>query len=225
MSAPRDWQTQADEWAAEATAAGRPNSWFERLYRAGRDGTVTMPWDRDSAHPVLMDWLAASGPGAGRAAVVGCGLGADAEHLAQRGFDVVAFDLSPAAVAEARRRHPGSPVEYVAADLLDPPDDWREGFDLVVEIYTVQAVPVSMRTAMTSAVSRLVAPGGTLLAVQVVRTPQDTGDGPPWPMSEEEMRAFAAAPGLVLTALDQCERPDRPGTPLWRAEVRRAPSS
>ncbi|KNX36935.1 class I SAM-dependent methyltransferase [Luteipulveratus halotolerans] len=221
---PKGWQQQADEWAREAVAAGEPTAWFDRLYEAGRSGEVTMPWDHDDPHPVLAAWSSGrAAPAAGATAVViGCGLGADAEHLARLGYATTAFDLSEAAVAEARARHVSSSVDYVVADLLDPPAGWQHGFDLVVEIYTVQAVPRSMRTAMTRAVTELIAPDGTLLAVQAVLAEGDDPDeGPPWPLTRQEVEAFADADGLHLQGLSEGEHPARPGVRLWEAEVRR----
>jgi ubiquinone/menaquinone biosynthesis C-methylase UbiE len=73
--------------------------------------------------------------------VVGCGLGDDAEYVAGRGFDTVAFDISASAIRAARRRYPDSAVHYVTADLLDPPGEWERAFDLVVESLTLQALP------------------------------------------------------------------------------------
>ena len=80
-----------------------------------------------------------------RAVVVGAGYGADAEHLAALGYETTAFDISPAAVAAARERYPDSAVDYRVADLLDLPDDLVGAFDLVVEIYTIQALHGSLR--------------------------------------------------------------------------------
>lgn len=223
MTTPQDWQTRADRWAAEAVADGQPTAWFERLWAAGRDGDVTMPWDHTEPHPVLAEWLTRDHdrPTSGRAVVVGCGLGADAEGVAAAGFTTVGFDLSGSAIAEAISRHEDSSVEYVVADLLDPPAEWARGFDLVVEIYTVQAVPRSMRPAMTRAVTDLVAPGGSLLAIQMSQESTDTGSGPPWPLRREEMTAFAAGEGLDLVSLEAVEHPGRAGLRLWRAHVRR----
>ena len=51
-------------------------------------------------------------------------------------------------------------------DLLAPPPVDLGVFDLVVEIYTVQAMSRSVRPDVVAAVRRLLAPGGTLLVVQ-----------------------------------------------------------
>jgi SAM-dependent methyltransferase len=80
-----------------------------------------MTWNRAEPHPLLVEWAETRElEGAGRrAVVVGCGLGADAEYIASRGFQTVVFDISETAIRIARRRFPRSAVHYVAADLLD----------------------------------------------------------------------------------------------------------
>lgn len=222
MSSPQDWQSRADEWASEAVEQGRPTEWFERLWAAGRQGDVSMPWEHDDPHPVLAEWLAldTGRPTSGRAAVVGCGLGADAEALAADGYQTVGFDLSASAIAEARARHPDSPVSYIVGDLLAAPANWHHGFDLVVEIYTVQAVPPSMRAAMIGGVTDLVAPGGSLLVVQSA-TEETNPDGPPWPLTREQVESFARDSGLHAVATDLVDHPTYSGVELWRAHLRR----
>ena len=141
-----------------------------------------------------------------RALVVGAGLGFDAEHLAALGFATTAFDVAPTAVAMARERVPGSAVDYRVADLLDLPREWDGAFDLVVEIITVQALPEELRAPATAAIASTVAPGGTLFVVSGIRdgAPEP---GPPWPLTREQVEAFAAG-GLELAALDRVPLPD-----------------
>ena len=191
----RDWDDRADELAAEAISAGEPTAWFDRLYTEGASGAVSMPWDRSEPQPVLRDWaLEAKPSGEGRrAVVVGCGLGADAEFLASLGFSTVAFDVAPTAVEVARERHPDSGVDFRVADLLDLPAAWAGTFDLVVEIFTIQALPDPPRADAVSAVRRLVAPGGTLLVV-AFRTDDeaDATSGPPFALSRDRLQSFVA---------------------------------
>ncbi|MBD5784688.1 class I SAM-dependent methyltransferase [Cellulosimicrobium terreum] len=218
MAEPRPWQTEADRLGNVDPTD--PTGWFDRLWTSARAGDVTTPWDHDDPHPALADWTAAPDRDTrteGRTAVVvGCGLGADAEHLARSGYTTTAFDISPAAVDAARERHPGSPVTYAVGDLLDLPREWRGAFDLVVEIYTVQAVNRSVRDDLTAGVVSLVAPGGTLLVVQFAADQEDD-DGPPWPLTRAEIEAFGRD---GLTAVSTEVLPGRRAT--WRAELRRA---
>jgi SAM-dependent methyltransferase len=193
-----DAVSDADAFAARSLAAGDPTGWFEDLYA---DGTAVVPWDRSYPNEVMTRWPHGT-DGSGRTAVVvGCGLGRDAEFVAGLGFATTAFDVSPTAVRTARDRHPESTVDYRVADLLDPPPGWSVGFDLVVESYTVQALPLSVRAAATAGVGALVAPGGTLLVIAAVRADDDTDPpGPPWPLTRSEVDAFGA--GLSVTSVD-----------------------
>lgn len=195
--------------------------WFEPLYAAARDGEREIPWNRGTAHPLLVEWAAARGlRGEGRRAlVVGAGLGFDAEHLAGLGFATTAFDVAPTAVAMARERFPGSPVDYRVADLLDLPREWEGAFDLVVEIITVQSLPEELRGPATAAIAGTVAPGGTLFVVSGIRDGAP-GPGPPWPLTREQVEAFAAG-DLELRGLERVPLPGLPGEHRWRVEFER----
>jgi SAM-dependent methyltransferase len=216
------WQQEADRLAALALAAGDPTGWFNRLYDEASNGGVEMPWDRSEPNPMLAAWVNAVGlDGAGRrAVVVGCGLGADAELLASVGFTTTAFDISPAAVGIARSRRPDSPVDYRVANLLDLPDSLLGAFDLVVENYTVQALPLSLRSDATAGVRSLVAPGGTLLVIMVARDDaDDVPAGPPWPLTRAEIDEFGAG---ALTQRRVEYLPEAEGRDHWRAEFTRS---
>jgi SAM-dependent methyltransferase len=208
----------ARQLAAGSSAAGDPLGWFEPLYAAAGRGEAVVPWDRGAAHPLLVTWAQAhqlSG-GAGRALVVGCGPGYDAEYVAGLGFDTVAFDIAASAVRAAQERFPGSQVQYRTADLLDPPADWREAFDLVVESYTVQALPDPPRRDAITSVGRMVGPGGTLIVIALARGEhEDPGQGPPWPLTRAEIEAFAV-PGVQPVRIEEVRDPTV--APRWRAE-------
>ncbi|WP_323099251.1 class I SAM-dependent methyltransferase [Intrasporangium sp. YIM S08009] len=216
----RDWDERAGVLAAKAYATGDPNAWFDRLYGEGVAGSISMPWDRDSPHPLLSDWGEAQAAGARdgmlwgegrRALVVGCGLGADAEYLASLGFATTAFDLSPNAVATARSRHPESVVDYRVADLLSPPAEWAGAFDLVVEIFTIQAMPDPPRSQAIPSITGFVAPSGTLFAVAFRADGDvDATDGPPFALSAATLRSLGGD-RLVLQGIES-PRPE-----LWRA--------
>jgi SAM-dependent methyltransferase len=216
----RYWDLRADELSGEAIGRGEPTAWFDRLYAEGAAGSVSMPWDRTGPHALLEAWTATHAPdGSGRrAAVVGCGLGADAAHLARLGFDTLGFDLSETAVGIARERHGDTGAEFRVVDLLDLPAELVGGFDLVVEIFTLQAIPDPPRTQAASAIRSLVAAGGTLLAVAFrPEGGQPLDQGPPFPLPRETMSGLAVD-GLTLVALEEVADP---GGARWRAEYRR----
>ena len=200
--------------------------WFEELYAAADKGEATVPWDLGAPSRQLTRWAADKGlSGTGRSAlVVGCGLGRDAEYIAGLGFDTTAFDISPTAVATARRRYPDSAVRYLTADLLDPPPAWERAYDLVVESMTVQSLPDGYRPTAIANVGRLVAPDGTLVVLAAARDEADGPvDGPPWPLTRAEVDAFATG-GLRPVDVEELDDPVYPGIRRWQAEFRRAPA-
>ena len=220
---------EQDEQMAESrrlAAAGRgdddPTSWFERLYVAASEGTATVPWDRGGPHPVFLDWVGVHpqrGDGL-RALVVGSGLGDDAELIGSLGFDTVGFDISPTAIAIAQDRYPTSPVEYVVRSLFDLPPEWIEAYDFVFESQTVQSMPESMRADAIRAVRSVVAPGGRLLVIAAAHSQEESedepDDGPPWPLTREDIDAFVA-PDLHVAKIERLRGPAGPTTWVWRA--------
>ena len=72
-------------------------------------------------------------PGHGQALDVACGLGANAMFLAQRGFEVHAWDVSPVAIARLSEesRKGGLPVIVQVRDVLAEPPT-ANSFDVVV---------------------------------------------------------------------------------------------
>jgi pimeloyl-ACP methyl ester carboxylesterase/SAM-dependent methyltransferase len=211
------WEQQADRLASRALADGEPTAWFERLYSSAAAGATPMPWDGGPRRQ-LVEWASRREPGGGRrAVVVGAGLGENAELIAGLGYETLAFDIAPTAVAQARRRFPSSTVDYQVGDLLDLPAGWIGAFDLVVEVYTVQALPDPPRPAAIANVTRLVAPGGTLLVIAVARDDGPVPAGPPWPLTRSEVDTFAAN-GLEVV---HRELLSDDGVPRWRIEFRR----
>lgn len=197
---------------------------FEAVYAAAAEGKVEVPWGAvRERHHWLRRWAAErqlDGTGK-RAVVVGCGFGHDAEFVATLGYDTTAFDISPSGIRMAQERHPGSPVNYVVASVLEPPAEWVRAFDLVVEISTVQALPRAMRAEVTEAIGNLVAPGGTLIVISTAQQgPVDDADYGPWPLTRDEVEAFTTV-GLNAVEVIQAEDAEDPSIRRWRAEFRR----
>ena len=164
-----------------ASKGDNPLSWFEELYSSADRDEEWIPWSDGRPNPLVVEWAIGKST-KGRALVVGCGLGEDAVFLEQRGWNVTAFDLSATAVEWAKEQHPNSKIEWVVADLLNPPEEWRESFDLVLEVHIIQALPESVRKLAASRLSPLVSPGGCLVCIGRYQTGQEVGEGPPWPL-------------------------------------------
>ncbi len=104
----------------------------------------------------------------GRALDAGCGHGADALWLAAHGWRVVAVDVAPTALSDARNRAKAhgddvaGRIDWVEADLASwsPPEGC---FDLVTSHYV--HVPAAAREAFVGRLAAAVSMGGTLLVV------------------------------------------------------------
>ncbi len=206
-----------------AAASKDGMSWFEDLYASANGDASKIPWADRRPNRNLITWLERERPSPRRAdgtpiktLVIGCGLGEDAELLARWQFDVTAFDLSPTAIDWCIKRYPTSRVKYQQADLFAPPRDWLNAFDFVFEAYTVQPLPMSMRKQALEAVTRFVAPGGRLLFITRAREPEDETDGPPWPLTMDDLRAISDA-GLSMQSFEDYMDEEEPPVRRFRA--------
>jgi SAM-dependent methyltransferase len=212
-------QSRARELVEQSLAAGETTAWFDALYA---EGESAVPWAHAAPNPHLVEWLEATDvDGDGECAlVVGCGLGEDAEALRRHGFEVTGFDVSPTAVERCRERFTADGVRFRVVDLFDAPEDWSRAFDLVLESYTLQALPHSERRRAVDPIADFVAPGGRLLVVCRGRNDDEPPGEFPWPLSRAELRAFESA-GLSLVTFEDFEDGRTPPVRRFRAEFRR----
>ena len=169
---------------------GEPTGWFEPLYAAADGDPAGVPWGDMLPSPGVVGWCArerVQGRGR-RALVVGCGLGDEAGHLAELGFDVTGFDIAPSAIAWCRRRYAGRPIHFETADLFAPPRGWLSAFDFVVEVNTIQALPPELRADAVLRLGHFLAPGGRLLIVARGRDDADPPGELPWPLRRDDLR-------------------------------------
>lgn len=192
---------------------GDPNGWFEEFY-ARADGDIhKVYWADLSPNPRLLAWLENRNvPVEMRAITIGCGLGDDAEALAQLGYRVTAFDISPSAIALCQQRYPKSDVDYLVADLFACPAEWRQEFDLVYECNTIQILKGPTRTQAVAAITDLVAPGGELIVSCRSRNAEEEMDTFPLALDRQEINGFRRS-GLVeahFVAYDDNQEPPVP---------------
>jgi SAM-dependent methyltransferase len=179
--------------AEDSIKRGDPTGWFDDLYRGAAGNTEAIPWAHLTANSLLMEWITRHQPREeGRnTLVVGCGLGDDAEAVARTGYDVTAFDISPEAIQWSQRRFPDSTVYYRVADALALPEEWNSGFDLIVEIYTLQTLPEEgLRAQVAANLARCLAPEGSLLVICGGRDEADDPGAMPWPLTRRELAVF-----------------------------------
>jgi SAM-dependent methyltransferase len=164
---------------------------WDQRYRSARQ-----VWSGDP-NPQLVAEVAGRPPG--RALDVGCGEGADAIWLAQRGWAVVAADISGVALERgARHARDTDPVvsariEWWQADLLARPPE-PGSFDLV-SVQFMQ-LPLEPRTRLFTALAASVRAGGTLLVVG--HHPSDLATG----VARPPMPEFFYSPDEIAALLD-----------------------
>jgi SAM-dependent methyltransferase len=229
MSRPGDPDFEARRLAARARLdaiddAGRHDpyrrAWFDAVYETAGDDAAQIPWADLSPHPLLATWLASdAAPAAGACALdIGCGLGDNAAALADAGYRTTGFDLSPRAIGWAQSRFPS--VTFLTADVFKPPADWNGAFDLVHECYTLQALPDGPRAEVIRTIAHFIRPGGRLLLIARARADGSAAQGPPWPLTRDEIMSVAAN-GLIAETIEQLPDP-ADGKPHWRAVFRRS---
>lgn len=184
------------------TVAGPTSDTFEAIYADAQGRRESIPWADGRPCPALVTWLNAIAPSlircGARVAVIGCGLGDDARELVRRGYEVTAFDCSHTAVEWARSLDPGNEHCYVVADLFNLPPRWRSRFDLVVEVNTVQSLPIERRSETMRGIAQLVSQRGHLLVIcRGCEHAVSAEDGPPWALTEQELIEAAALAGLA----------------------------
>ena len=127
----------------------------------------------------------------GRALDLGCGEGADAVWLAERGWDVVAVDISETALGRAAEaatsRGVADRIEFVQQDLSDSFPDGT--FDLVSAQFLHSTVRLD-RPRILSNAADAVRPDGLLLIV-------DHGSAPPWASKLDHVHEFPSAEEVV----------------------------
>lgn len=215
----------AGDLARRHLAEGDATGWFEALYARSTRSGDGVPWARMVPHPALEAWLDEAGWSAagGRALVVGCGLGDDAEAAARHGYTVTAFDVSASAIELCHERFPATRVTYLTADLFTPPGAWAQGFDLVIEHATIQSLPPDLHEAALRQIAGFVAPGGALFMLAAVRETSLKPSGPPWPIAEPTLAAVEQA---GLRAERYVEHHLGGWTRVWNVEaVYRRPAS
>ena len=112
--------------------------------------------------------------------------------LAERGWDVVAVDISETALGraagEARSRGVADRIEFVQLDLSDSFPDGT--FDLVSAQYLHSMVRLDRPRILAQRRRAAVRPGGLLLIV-------DHGSAPPWPSKLDHVHEFPSAEEVV----------------------------
>lgn len=183
---------RARELAEKYISENNPTGWFEELYREASGDHEKISWADLEPNRFLVQYaeqIDLRGNNR-KALVVGCGLGDDARFLHDLNFDVTAFDVSPTAIEWARRLHKDTDIKFVVADLFAAPKDWYQAFEFVLEVYTIQPLPLEMRPQVIDAIANFVEFRGVLIVVTRGRADDEEPLELPWALSRKDLARF-----------------------------------
>jgi len=187
-----DARERTKQIQAEYAQGGDALGWFDALYREADGDNERIPWADLEPNKFLRRWAQETNLAGNdrKALVVGCGLGDDARFLRDLNFNVTAFDISPTAIEWARRLHANTDIKFVVADLFDPPKDWFLAFEFVLEVYTIQPLPLEMRSQVIDAIANFVGLRGKLIVVTRGREDDEEPLELPWALSRKDLSRF-----------------------------------
>jgi SAM-dependent methyltransferase len=164
------------------------------LFWEARYAGVTRAWSGRPNHALV---TSVSDLPVGNALDLGCGEGADAIWLADRGWQVTGLDISATAIgrahaAAAQLDVPDGRLSWIAHDLATWPAEGA--FDLVSACFLHSPVEFP-RTDVLRRVARLITPGGHLLIVSHAAAP-------PWATQLDTHEHRFRTPTEEIEALD-----------------------
>jgi len=150
-----------------------------------RDNVI--PWDAGKVPTALREYTYKLQSGA-RVLIPGCGSAYEAAYLADKGFDILAIDFSPAAVEAARKNLAGYADIVRLADFFA--FDHGKPYDMIYERAFLCALPPRMWPQYAPRTAQLLRPGGELAGFFFLETEK----GPP----------FGTTPDALHALLDPC---------------------
>jgi SAM-dependent methyltransferase len=180
------------ELAKSFAEKGDATGWFDALYKEAAGDNEKIPWADLEPNRYFRVWAEKTHlQGNNRKAlVVGCGLGDDARYLHDLGFKVTAFDISRTAIEWARKLHSDTDINFVVADLFDTPKEWFAAFEFVLEVYTIQPLPLEMRPKVIDSIANFVEFQGILVVVTRGREDDEVPPELPWALSKKDLSRF-----------------------------------
>ena len=208
--------------AASFLEKGDATGWFDALYREAAGDNKKISWADLEPNRFFVEFAEKTNLKSNnrKALVVGCGLGDDARYLHDLGFKVTAFDISPTAIEWARRLHQDTDINFVVADLFEMPKDWYQAFEFVLEVYTIQPLPLEMRSKVIDAIANFVELNGKLAIVTRGREDDEIPLELPWALSRQDLSRFEVN-GFKQTHFEIMPGDEEPPVPRFVVEYER----
>lgn len=207
---------------AKFAEKGDATGWFDALYKEAAGNNEKIPWADLEPNKFFVEFAEKTNlRGDNRTAlVVGCGLGDDARYLHDLGFKVTAFDISRTAIEWARRLHQDTDIKFVVADLFDTPKEWFQAFEFVLEVYTIQPLPLEMRSRVIDAIANFVKFQGKLVVVTRGRAADEIPPEMPWALSRKDLSRFQEN-GFKELSFEETVGDEEPPIPRFIVEYER----
>lgn len=171
-------------WLNEDSKISNSKFWSERYVEQRTE------WDLNAPSPCLVWALQKFKLPKMRVAVLGCGKGHDAAHIARLGHKTTGFDFSSEAIQAAKNEYSGIPavdsnIEWICEDVFNLNERYLGQFDLVLDHTMYCAIDPLRRDQLVNLWSKLLAPQGQILGIFfIMPRPQ----GPPYGSTEEEIQ-------------------------------------
>lgn len=181
-------ELKAEKHDVSQTACGPAATLTSDYWQARYDEDST-GWDRGGPSPTVERWLSSKTLTPCRILVPGCGRGHEVVALATAGFEVVAIDYAPSAVAAVRESLASQELhaEVVQADVFDYQPNTP--FNAVYEQTCLCALPPARWGCYERQLSKWLLPGGKLCAA-FMQTESESG--PPFACPPDMMRELFA---------------------------------
>ena len=115
-----------------------------------------------------------------------------------------------------RKLHAKTDIKFVVADLFDTPKEWFQSFEFVLEVYTIQPLPLEIRPQVIDAIANFVEFHGELVVVTRAREDDEIPPELPWALSRKDLSRFETN-GFVQTNLTEMPGEEEP--PITRLVV------
>jgi len=145
-------------WAKEENKI----SLWDDMYKSGH---YKQTWSLEFPSPELIGVLMALDmPKGSKCLDVGCGSGADLEHLAEKGFNTTGLDISPIAIDIVQKRLEAKNLKakLLVGDILNM-DLGDEKFDFIADRGCLHHIENEKRTIYADVIEKAIKPGGYLL--------------------------------------------------------------
>ena len=154
------------------------NKHMERIYSSVPHEDI--PWNRQEPPAVLVELIEQGMVKPCKAIDIGCGTGNYTFYLQANGFQVTGVDVSPTAIAAAKKKSQenGVKVDLVVADMTADISQIKGTFDFVHEWMVLHHILPPDRAAYLSNIMKLLNSGGSYLSVSFSEANEGFGEPP-----------------------------------------------